>query len=137
LITTPNNSIWPPGAVWETDLPPVHFWWFSQESVRVLAQKHQCSVRFFDFSHFYAQHYVLPASSGRTALMAKQAVFSSDGKLLIIDGPAIVRAGTIRKILSTTGLLQAARLVRDRVMGFKPYRGATGPILCAILEKMC
>ena len=32
-LTTSNEDFFPPGTLWATDLPPIHFWWFSEESI--------------------------------------------------------------------------------------------------------
>jgi len=39
LITTPNKCFYPSDAVWQTDLPPVHFQWFSPQSLQKLGEK--------------------------------------------------------------------------------------------------
>ena len=36
LFTTPNRAFYPAEATWETSHPPVHYWWFTPESVRRL-----------------------------------------------------------------------------------------------------
>lgn len=48
VLTTPNKSFSPKDSVWQTDLPPVHLWWFTSESFRVLADKLSLSVDFPD-----------------------------------------------------------------------------------------
>ena len=55
LITTPNKTIARLGAVWDTENPPVHLWWFSETAMRVLADKHGLEASFFDFSEFNAK----------------------------------------------------------------------------------
>jgi SAM-dependent methyltransferase len=52
LITTPNKSIFPIDAYWRTDNPPVHYWWFSETSMRNLAARQDFEVSFFDFTKF-------------------------------------------------------------------------------------
>ena len=54
LVTTPNGSAARLGAVWDTENPPVHLWWFSETAMRVLADKHGLDASFFDFSAFNA-----------------------------------------------------------------------------------
>ncbi len=52
LITTPNKSIFPIGAYWRTENPPVHYWWFSETSMRNIAARHNFEISFFDFTEF-------------------------------------------------------------------------------------
>jgi len=39
LLTTPNKSAFPPEALWMTDAPPIHLWWFSERSMSLLAER--------------------------------------------------------------------------------------------------
>ena len=57
VITTPNKSLYSDDVLWETEPPPVHLWWFSEPSVRALADELSCSVRFVDFAEFYRGRY--------------------------------------------------------------------------------
>ncbi len=50
LITTPNKSFYPNGAYWQTENPPVHLWWFSECTMRRMAEKQDMEIDFFDFS---------------------------------------------------------------------------------------
>jgi SAM-dependent methyltransferase len=54
LITTPNKSIFPIGAYWKTENPPVHHWWFSETSMRNMAARQNFDISFFDFTEFNA-----------------------------------------------------------------------------------
>ncbi len=38
LLTTPNKSAFNKTALWVTDAPPVHLWWFSEKSFHYIAQ---------------------------------------------------------------------------------------------------
>ena len=55
LLTTPNKSATRLGAVWETENPPVHLWWFSETAIRILADRNGLEASFFDFSEFNAR----------------------------------------------------------------------------------
>lgn len=37
IVTTPNRDAYDRSAVWRTEAPPVHLWWFSMKSLEVLA----------------------------------------------------------------------------------------------------
>jgi SAM-dependent methyltransferase len=46
FITTPNKSYFDGHAVWETDAPPIHLWWFSRKSIEYIAEKAGCTPHF-------------------------------------------------------------------------------------------
>jgi SAM-dependent methyltransferase len=46
LVTTPNKSAAPRHAYWLTDNPPVHLWWFSETTLRLLAARAGLHVSF-------------------------------------------------------------------------------------------
>jgi 2-polyprenyl-3-methyl-5-hydroxy-6-metoxy-1,4-benzoquinol methylase len=47
LLTTPNKSAFPSDALWMTDAPPIHLWWFSENSLSVLAEKVSMKPRIY------------------------------------------------------------------------------------------
>lgn len=50
LVTTPNKD-YNRGAVWQTDLPPVHTVWLSRESFEAVAAREGLAVRFLDVAY--------------------------------------------------------------------------------------
>jgi 2-polyprenyl-3-methyl-5-hydroxy-6-metoxy-1,4-benzoquinol methylase len=56
LVTTPNKSSFAADAIWATENPPVHLWWFSERSMRALAVRLGCFVEFVDFAEFNRAH---------------------------------------------------------------------------------
>lgn len=56
-MTTPNKSFYSDKLVWATELPPVHQWWFTEESIKILAEKLGMSMNLFDFTRFYKRRY--------------------------------------------------------------------------------
>ena len=57
ILTTPNKSFFPKDVLWATDLPPVHNWWLSEESIVHIANKLNLSVSFFDFRKILFKEY--------------------------------------------------------------------------------
>jgi 2-polyprenyl-3-methyl-5-hydroxy-6-metoxy-1,4-benzoquinol methylase len=57
ILTTPNKTIYPEHIVWQTDSPPVHLWWFSENSMRYIAGKINASVQFVDFTEYYKKQF--------------------------------------------------------------------------------
>jgi SAM-dependent methyltransferase len=52
LITTPHKRAGEVG-VWDTDLPPVHLWWFTRESLVAASRRLGADIRFIDLGAFY------------------------------------------------------------------------------------
>ena len=52
ILTTENKSIYPKDSVWQSDLPPVHLWWFSEQSMNYIADKLNAEIYFTDFSTY-------------------------------------------------------------------------------------
>jgi SAM-dependent methyltransferase len=53
ILTTPNKTIFSKKIVWNTDLPPVHIWWFSEESMRYIAAEINATVEFIDYTNYF------------------------------------------------------------------------------------
>lgn len=56
LISTPNRSSSPKSAVWNTELPPVHLHWFSEDGITRLGEILGLSSRLIDFTFFNRLH---------------------------------------------------------------------------------
>lgn len=52
IMTTPNKTNSYEGAIWQSDVPPVHLWWFAEESMSKLASPLGIACRFLDFSPY-------------------------------------------------------------------------------------
>jgi len=55
IMSTPNRDTYPADSVWNTDLPPVHFNWFSESGISQMAADAGYSVHFADFSKWNSQ----------------------------------------------------------------------------------
>jgi 2-polyprenyl-3-methyl-5-hydroxy-6-metoxy-1,4-benzoquinol methylase len=58
LVTTPNRAGWPQ-ATWNTDLPPVHLWWFTYAGMQALAKQVGARVELLDLAEFYRRNVVI------------------------------------------------------------------------------
>jgi SAM-dependent methyltransferase len=54
IVTTPNKTSVPAGvnSVWQSDFPPVHFWFFTEAAVRTMVQKIGRTCSFYDFTEY-------------------------------------------------------------------------------------
>jgi len=53
IITTPNKSLYPSDIIWATDLPPVHGWWFSEDSMRFIGKAKNLKIDFINFREYH------------------------------------------------------------------------------------
>lgn len=59
IMTTPNKSIYPSNIIWATELPPIHYWWFSENSIEYIAKKLNVNFSLVNFYKYYKKNYRL------------------------------------------------------------------------------
>lgn len=60
FVTTPNKSVSSLKDPWMSDLPPVHLWWFSEQSAAYIAKQLNCTVSLVDFTKFNRNNFIKP-----------------------------------------------------------------------------
>jgi hypothetical protein len=81
LLTTPNRTFYGKNIVWETDRPPVHLWWFSEDSMKHIADKLNANVQFTDFTDYYKKRPTfIDIKTQRN--IPKQHIFNKDGEII-------------------------------------------------------
>jgi len=130
ILTTPNKSAYP-DAIWETDLPPVHLWWFGEESLRYLASSHGCTVSFVDFKPFTDAH-VRVKEPLQTPLTG-QPVLDEQGTVILRQ--EITPVNSMKRVLERIGALEILRTVRATFQSKQQWRGSSGPILAAVFRR--
>lgn len=55
VMSTPNKSAFS-DEIWNSELPPIHLSWFSEESLKALAKEIGGAIAFFDFHQFNKKH---------------------------------------------------------------------------------
>lgn len=82
IITTPNKSAYPPQVTWDTELPPVHYYWFSETSIKTIARNLKLTCRFVDFGSFNKDH-LDKTKFSRYKEPERNPVLSSTGNVLV------------------------------------------------------
>jgi SAM-dependent methyltransferase len=133
VLTTPNRTPYPADVLWETEPPPVHLWWFAEESIAHLAGLVGRRATFVDFREFTARE---AAARGEVTepytairgfrpsrlprLDAAGAVLAETGWVRPPDSsprdpaPEAGWRTAARGMLAATGLLTPVRAVRER-----------------------
>lgn len=57
IVTTPNKSATESGTIWHSDFPPVHLWFFTEESIKRIANKFGKNCEFVDFIEYSKKFY--------------------------------------------------------------------------------
>lgn len=95
IMTTPNKNKSKQGTVWQSDVPPVHLWWFAEESLSTVAKSFGKKCEFIDFTPYTTKFFDYGADSSMEQIQAslprllasgdvdpKQVVYSWKSKLL-------------------------------------------------------
>jgi SAM-dependent methyltransferase len=83
IMTTPNKSFYPDTAIWATDNPPVHCWWFSEESFKYIAECFDVAVSFIDYSEYYRNHELTMINKkSYVNYVNKRFIFDAHGELI-------------------------------------------------------
>lgn len=95
LITTPNKSyLHKEQHTWQSDLPPVHFWWFSEQATHHIAQKLGMRAELIDFSEYNRQtgNYQIKLND---AVIIRRPTFGADGQVLhpVTEPGPLVKTG--------------------------------------------
>jgi SAM-dependent methyltransferase len=119
LITTPNKSAAPRDAYWLTDNPPVHLWWFSETTLRLLAGRAGLQVTF-------------GVTTPRLARPALPPYFDASGAQVYPPGPV---RWLLRRFPST--LHRLLGLLRRRLQRATARAGADqrSGSMCVVLRK--
>lgn len=132
ILTTPNRSAFAPDVIWETELPPIHLWWFSEQSFRHIAQRLACEASFTDFTDFHSRTYrSLPPVAG--GMPTRAPILDAGHRIRQPEHPSRLRQHA-RRLLITTGLQLPLKRLLSRGSSAKRLTGATGLDICVALS---
>jgi SAM-dependent methyltransferase len=105
IVSTPNRSFFAPGSDWATDLPPVHLWWFSEDSMHAMARRLGYNVSLVDFTEYSSTYPILHVYRPPLAPM-----FDESGQLAR-------REAALIHVARRLGILQEAYWLVSRAVG--------------------
>jgi SAM-dependent methyltransferase len=82
IITSPNKSLYPSDIIWATELPPVHCWWFSEESMKYIARSLDITVSFVNYNNYYKKNYKVIALKQWRGSHLRNPFFNENGELI-------------------------------------------------------
>jgi 2-polyprenyl-3-methyl-5-hydroxy-6-metoxy-1,4-benzoquinol methylase len=135
ILTTPNKSIYSTDTIWATDNPPVHCWWFSEESITYMSEKANSIVTFIDFRKFYKEHFTFLSNNP----LPNTNTLDKDGNVIIkeFSSRETSKYMNIKKLINKIfpfieNIYSRLIYLNNREMILLKNRG---PVLCAILQK--
>jgi 2-polyprenyl-3-methyl-5-hydroxy-6-metoxy-1,4-benzoquinol methylase len=130
ILTTPNKDLYSDCFVWHTDLPPVHLWWFSKNSMRTLAWSLGMTVRFVDFSEFYGWR--LQRSLGQT----KVQTLDESGRVVFHDSLFNKFMHCLLRNVSGVYKVAANIYIRMRIFGkVREVKRCDSLSFCVVMQK--
>lgn len=83
IITTPNKSFYPKDIIWATELPPVHCWWFSEDTMKYISSRIKTNITFINFSKYYKKKYLTVDMKLLNNIQLQKPFFNKNGELII------------------------------------------------------
>lgn len=137
IITTPNKSFYFKDIIWSTELPPIHFWWLSEDSMTQLAKNAGMYLRFIDFSNYYKNKYTAFDMKILHDSPLQKPIFNQRGELLVHSMPTPVNfKSQLRSILFKVPFTKKIfRKLKEAINKNLIVCGQRGTVLCAMLQK--
>lgn len=129
VLTTPNRSTYSDTVLWETDLPPVHLWWFSERSIVTLAIVHGCRTTFIDYSKCQIKQPPLFRMNQREGVPTRNSILDINGIPLQSLNPKWIR-GLIGWLRGIHWIFMLEAELRRMTL----CTGSRRPVLCAVLD---
>ena len=135
IITTPENPN--NQCIWDTELPPVHQWWFSKKSMQFIGNELKLNTKFVDFSDFYKNIYFKISTSKKECDKIEfKHVLDENGDLLIKKNPKD-EISKMRNTMSRILFLKNTYHFFIRISNWLFYKKTgKGRIICVIYEKI-
>lgn len=100
VVTTPNKSFELPNTLWFTEAPPIHLYWFSERTMKIIAKHIGLDVDFVNYCDFNKNNIILPNRSSWFKTPVISSTFDSEGNLLQTDSIiSKLKPGLIMKII--------------------------------------
>ena len=139
LVTTPNKAVCPPSVIWDTELPPVHLWWFTAKGLEMLGKKLSCQVTFVNLDEFYSQNLRFIKITVDDLHRRSPFLDNEYNCITRVDQEAAGFASIMKsgiKRLIPRNLLRQLQLIRAAHSGFEECTASTPTTLCAIYSPL-
>lgn len=81
IVTTPNKGVYDQRTIWGSDIPPVHLWWLSEKSMKVISDITQSKVSFLNYEDFYKENPAIINVGDPDIPVLPRSVFNKEGEV--------------------------------------------------------
>ena len=137
IITTPNKSLYSSDLIWATELPPVHCWWFSEESMTYIANKLRLQISFINFNRYYKNNYCQIDLKMLHERNSQHPILNKNGELII---QSVAKQNNLKSLLH--GAITKVPYLRKILNKLKEFMNPNiivcsdrGIVICSIFQK--
>lgn len=137
IISTPNKSLCPLDIHWFTEAPPVHYWWFSEDSMKFIANRVNANISFVNFTEYYKKNSLLFNIKELRKNIPRQPILNSKGEVI-----ATTKVKLSILYLCIYFLIDKIPRLKERYVKLKRFFNPSiiicnekGIVLCGILQK--
>ncbi len=134
LSTPDRQAAGNPDEYWDTDLPPVHLWWFSKSAFKKIADALQLTMSIIDSTPFFVAHHPIVFSAVEDRTVSRQSTFDEDGNLLFSSRKKVIRS-RLKSWLILWGVMPAVRYLFFRFFPGRKRRHNRYAKLLVVLGK--
>jgi len=136
ILTTPNKSFYPKKITWATELPPIHCWWFSEESFSYISKILNVTVSFIDFTNFYKNQYQM-VDLKNISINTLEPTLDKNGSLIRKENNQNERSKiTFRSLFSKLPYLKLLYRKLRKILNPEILEcNKRGTVLCTLLQK--
>ena len=134
LVSTPNRDSCASDVLWETEAPPVHFWWFSARSFQAIAKRLSCALTFVDMSSYHDAPFWTLCTIPNSPCVTRWSTLDASGNLVarLRPRPFLIRAWGKLLRLARARFAPPTPKVATRESGVPC---GPSPTLCAVFKK--
>lgn len=137
IITTPNKDSCRSGGIWETELPPVHLWWFTAKGLKAIGERLSCRTVFASFDKFYSNNLLFTAAAG-TQVQQHLPTFDKKYSIIVRNSQAssafISSLKSILKRLFPREMLRKIQLKNAKRNGLSEILASNPASLCVMYK---
>jgi len=138
LVCVPNKGAFPLQSIWQTELPPVHLWWFSRRSIENLAAHINAEVHSLDTAAI-GNPYMIQLTSSEGLTRPRNAPFFSTNGELLINAEKDTNNMRMHDRFSKLGIRNIALTLRKltRALSSQIYFSEDTEQICVLLRNGC
>lgn len=137
IITTPNKDTCQTGVIWDTELPPVHLWWFTAKGLESIGKRLACRTVFTNFDEFYSENLRFAAAAD-TEVQQRLPILDKEYRVIARgEQRAAVFISNLKSILKRVipqNMLRKIQLKKARQKGFSKISASNSASLCVMYK---